>query len=149
MTETMAKTFYWTNQLSDRHEARVIEELIEKHTGLILDNPFYGHDGTPTKEIEQLDNGEPVTISDAEIVAVDMKKIREADGIIAYMKSYSLGSPMEVFYAHEILGKPVYVICVNDSMRNHPWLRYCTNRIFNNPREFIRFAKENLNENND
>ena len=138
------KTFYFTNQVVDRHEARIVEVAIERATGLILDNPFYLHDGTPTKEIEQLDAGEKVTISDSQIVADDMKKIRESDGIVAYMKSYSLGSPMELFYAHEILGKPVYVICVNERMRTHPWLRYCTNKVFNNAREFVQFAKESL-----
>ncbi len=141
------KTFYYTNQLSDRHEARVIETQIEKSTGLILDNPFYLADGTPTKEIEQLDNGQEVTVTDAEIVAVDLKKIKESDGIVAYMKSYSLGSPMEIFYCHEILGKPVYVVCVNERMRQHPWLKFCTNRIFDNARDFIKFVNEELNVN--
>lgn len=140
------KTFYYTNQLSNRHEARVIEEAVGLHLKGIVKtvNPFYHEDGSPKPEIAQLDAGEAVTISDAEIVAVDMKLIRESDGILAYMKSYSLGSPMELFYAHEILGKPVYVICPNVSMRTHPWLRYCTNKIFNNHKEFIAWAKENL-----
>ena len=137
---------YYTNQLSNRHEARVIQEAIHAAIGdkIELVNPFYTKEGLPTKEIAQLDAGEKVTVSDAEIVAVDMKMIRETDGIVAYMKQYSLGSPMEIFYAHEILGKPVYVICVNEGMRTHPWLSHCTNKIFASHIEFINFVKENF-----
>lgn len=136
--------FYYTNQTIARHDSRIIEEKIEAETGLELDNPFY--DGE-AKEVRALDAGQKSNLSDAEIVAVDIKKIAEADGIVAYIARadvLSIGSWMEIFYCKHMLGRPVYLISSIDKIREHPWVKYFSTRTFSNAYSFIKFAKENL-----
>jgi hypothetical protein len=142
------KTFYFTNQLADRHEAQVIEVLIEKSTGIRLDNPFYGDDGKPTVEIAQLDAGQPVTVENSTIVRMDLKKIIDSDGIIAYLTRYSFGSPCEIALAHEMWGKPVYIIVPEHSQvsADHPWVQELSTKVFRSVEEFVMFAKNNLVE---
>lgn len=131
---------YFTNQTADRHKAREIEVKIEKATGLILDNPFYEHDGTPTKEIKVMDAGEKPDMSDAEIVAADLKKIKEADALLAYFSiDRNIGSAMEVAIASFAWGKPVFVIADLPNALNHPWIKYFANQVFATPYEFIQW----------
>lgn len=140
------KTFYFTNQLINRHNARTVEVLIEEATGLRLDNPFYGDDGTPTLEIAQLDAGQKCTIENPTIVRMDLKKIIDSDGIIAYLTHRSFGSPCEIALAHEMWGKPVYAIVPAGSEvdPNHPWVQELTNKVFRSVEEFIAYSKENI-----
>lgn len=137
--------FYFTNPTADRVRAREVQLLIEKSTGLTLDNPFYNNAGTPTKEIQQLDKGLPVSISEDEIVAADLRKIQDSVGVIAYVTGKaSFGSPMEIFYARGVLGKPVYTICYDEKLRKHPWLKYYSTNIFNSVESFLTFASQKL-----
>ena len=144
------KSYYFTNPTADRHKAREIQLLIEKETGLNLINPFYGPDGTPTQEIKQLDNGEKTTVKSPEIVAVDMKMIRESDGIIGWISDRtSWGSIQEAFYCHHVLAKPVYLIFDPDCRNrinnpDHPWAIESSTRIFGTVQGFVQFAKEKL-----
>lgn len=133
---------YFTNQTSDRHNAREIELKIEQATGLVLDNPFYDGDA---KEVRQLDAGEKPDMTAAEIVAVDLKRIRESSGILAlFTIDRNIGSSMEVAIAAMCWGMPVYVISPHDHLRLHPWIQYFASRTFENVYEFIKFAKEEL-----
>ncbi len=134
--------FYFTNQTIERHDSRVVELKIEEQTGLELENPFYDGDA---KEVKSLDAGQPSNLSDAEIVAMDLKKIRESDGVIAFITRadiLSIGSWMEVFYCHHILGKPMYLISPLERVRTHPWAAHYSTKVFSNPYEFIKFAQE-------
>jgi hypothetical protein len=146
------KSFYFTNPTADRHKAREIQLQIEKQTGLSLINPFYGADGSPTEEIRQLDNGEPTTVRSPEIVAVDMKMIRDSDGIVGWISDRtSWGSIQEAFYCHQVLAKPVYLIFDPDTRSRinnpqHPWAIESSTRIFGNVEGFIAYAKEKLSE---
>jgi len=137
--------YYFTNGTAERVRAREVQLLIEKATGLVLANPFYNHAGTPTKEIQQLDKGLPTDVSPAEIVENDKKMIRESAGIIAYITDKaSFGSAMEIFYAHDVLGKPVYTICLSEKLRRHPWLRQYSNEVFDCVDSFLKFAYKRL-----
>lgn len=130
---------YWTNQTVDRHKARETELIIEKETGLELDNPFYDGDA---KEVADLDTKGTSNMTPDEIVGRDLKRIRESDGVVAYMTNdKNIGSCMEIALCAE-WGKPVYIIAVPDHIANHPWIKYYACRIFRNHEDFITFAKK-------
>lgn len=137
----MKRNWYYTNQTVHRHRAREIELKIEKATGLHLENPFY--DGQ-AKEIKDLDAGKPIKITADEIVGMDLRKIRDSDGIIALMSSVrNIGSAMEIAICAYSWGKPVYVIATNPKLYSHPWIEYFATKRFKTPTEFIRwFHKE-------
>lgn len=128
---------YFTNQTADRHYAREVELKIEKATGIELDNPFYDGD---SKEVKQLDATGTSDLSAAEIVAVDLKKIRESDGILAlYTHDRNIGSSMEVAIASFMWGLPVYIITQHKHIKNHPWVQYFGIDVFDNAYEFINW----------
>jgi hypothetical protein len=140
--------YYFTNNTADREHAREVQKFIMRLVpDLILDNPFYGTDGdTPTKEIAELDAGIRTTVSNAEIVRMDQKKILDSVGIVAYVTRYSWGSPCECYFAHEMLGKPVYIIVPEGSGVDaaHPWVQECSTQVFTSVMDFVKFAKANL-----
>lgn len=129
--------WYFTNQTCHRRRAREIELRIEKETGLRLENPFY--DGEH-KEIADLDAGRPIKVTSDEIVGADLRKIRDADGIVALMSSVkNIGSAMEIAIGAYSWGKPVYVIATNPKLYSHPWIEYFATRRFRTPSEFIKW----------
>lgn len=133
----MKKHYYFTNQTVHRHRARQIELRIEKETGLRLENPFY--DGEH-KEIADLDAGKPIKITADEIVGADLRKIRDADGILALLSSVrNIGSAMEIAIGAYSWGKPVFVIATNGKLYNHPWVEYFATKRFHTPSEFIKW----------
>jgi len=133
----MKRHYYFTNQTVHRHRAREMELKIEKETGLRLENPFY--DGEH-KEIADLDAGRPIKITADEIVGADLRKIREADGILALMSSFkNVGSAMEIALAAQCWGKPVFVIATKEALYNHPWIVHYATRRFRSAKEFIQW----------
>lgn len=58
----------------------------------------------------------------AEIVAGDIEDINACDAVLVYFDKPSVGTSMEVFYAHQI-GKPVIVIDATDKPLS-PWLTH-------------------------
>ena len=142
----MKNKYYWTNPTADRHKAREIQLYIESQVDLILVSPFYTKDGIPTKEIKQLDNKEIVTVSSAEIVAIDKKLIRDCDGVVGWVSDKtSWGSVMEFIWAYEVACKPVYIIFQDThNLIRHPWASEHSTRMFGTIEGFIAFAKENL-----
>lgn len=133
----MKRHWYFTNQTVHRHRARQIELRIEKETGLRLENPFY--DGG-AKEVKQLDAGIPIKITSDEIVGMDLRKIRDADGVVALMSSVrNVGSCMEIAICAYSWGKPVYVIATNPKLYSHPWIEYFATKRFKTPSEFIKW----------
>lgn len=132
--------FYFTNQTVDRRNAREIELKIEDATGLELENPFY--DGE-AKEVRSLDSTGVSDLSDAEIVGVDLKKIRESDGIVALVSvdKLNIGSAMEMAICAHSWGKPVYVISPLPQVQKHPWITYFGIKVFPNHYAFIKYAR--------
>lgn len=129
---------YYTNQTIDRHIAREVELLIEKETGIELDNPFYDGDA---KEVADLDTKGTSNMTPDEIVGRDLKRIREADGILAYMSAdRNIGSCMEIALCAN-WGKVVYIIATKDHIATHPWIKYYACRIFRSPEDFITWVK--------
>lgn len=135
---------YFTNQTIDRHKARDIELKIEQATGIELDNPFYDGDA---KEAKELDGTGKSNLSSEEIVGRDIKKIREADGILAlYTHDRNIGSTMEVAIAAFAWGKPVYIISNMPHVANHPWIKYFGVTVFDTPYDFIKWYVEKHNK---
>jgi nucleoside 2-deoxyribosyltransferase len=131
----MKRHWYYTNQLAHHKKAREIELKIEKATGLRLENPFY--DGG-AKEIQEINAGKPITLTADEIVGMDLRKIRDADGIVALLSSTrNIGSAMEIAIGAYAWGKPVYVIATKKKLYDHPWIEYFATKRFHNPKEFI------------
>lgn len=132
--------FYWTNQTVNRHFARDVELYIEKETGLQLENPFYDGDA---KEVDELDSQGTTSLSADEICGMDLRKIRDSDGIVAYMTHLKcIGSVMEIAIAAQTWGKPCYIIAPNPYHKTHPWIIHFASELFDNEDEFIAFAIE-------
>ena len=133
-------SFYFTNQTIDRKIAREVELKIEKATGLNLDNPFY--DGE-AKEVKALDGTGVSDMSADEICGADLRKIRDSDGILAYMSNdRDIGSCMEIAIASYTWGKPVYIIATTPQHFHHPWIKYFATGLFASAYEFIKFAQD-------
>lgn len=132
--------FYFTNQTADMDNAREMELKIEEATGLELENPFFDGD---QRELKQLKSTGKTNLSADEIVAMDEKKIREREGIIAFMShDKNIGSSMEIVLAAK-MGKAVYTIATLEHIRKHPWIIHFSNKVFKNVYEFIKYAQEN------
>lgn len=131
----MKRNWYFTNQLAHHKQARLVELKIERATGLHLENPFY--DGE-AKEIQQINAGKPITLTADEIVGMDLRKIRDSDGIIALLSSgRNIGSAMEIAIGAYAWGKPVYVIATKQKLFDHPWIKYFATQRFHTAKEFI------------
>lgn len=131
--------FYYTNQTVDRKVAREVELKIEEQTGLELRNPFYDDEA---KEVKSLDSTGITHLSHDEIVGMDLRKIRECDGILAYMTNdRNIGSCMEIAIAAHSWGKKVFVICTQPHIYNHPWIQHFATAMFKNHYEFIKYAR--------
>lgn len=62
----------------------------------------------------------------AEIVTLDKRDIRESDYMVVWYEKPSVGTSMEMFYAHS-LGKPILLIDkreLNPASKLSPWLVY-------------------------
>ena len=118
-------TFYLAHPLELRHEVRKAELVIEKETGINLDNPFYDSD---RNDILKIDRGEisreDQSLNFEEIVEGDLKKIEDSYGIIVYIKKgiYSIGTSCECWHTLVQTLKPIFVVSP-DSL-SHPWVRY-------------------------
>lgn len=128
---------YFTNQTIDRRNAREIELKIESATGLELDNPFYDGDA---KEVKCLDSTGKSNMTADEICGRDLKRIRDADGLLALMTNdRNIGSCMEIAICGHAWGKVVYVIAPVVHIRQHPWIVHFATEIFENHYEFIKW----------
>jgi len=136
---------YFTNQTVDRKIARKIELKIETQCpSLNLENPFY--DGE-AKEAQELDKTGTSQLTFDEIVGTDLRKIRDTEGLLAYMSNdKDIGSCMEIAICSHSWGKPVYIIATTEYHYQHPWIKYFATELFRTEDEFINWwnkVKEN------
>jgi len=75
------------------------------------------------------------------IVEGDLELIRKSDGLVTKIKSASIGTSMEIFFASRILKIPVYII-TSTNIANHPWIKKHATKVFSNTAEFEKFVKE-------
>lgn len=140
---------YLAHPFTYRHEARKIELKIEKALGIDLLNPFY--DTEERKLMEKLDSKQLKLwqarnnvlghsgIPHNEIVERDLGFCRNLDGLlwlVPYNK-YSIGAPMEAFYAHSI-NKSVYTITYEKNV-HHPFVEYVSTEVYISVDGFIKF----------
>lgn len=60
----------------------------------------------------------------ADIVRMDLKKIREADAVVACLFDVpSIGTYMEIFYASYVMEQQVFTYAPNKWHQSHPWIR--------------------------
>jgi len=145
------KTLYLAHNFNIRKQMRKWELKIEDKYNINLDNPFYDHDRNDIKALDKLEDDSPeqvkyfkerntLTMVDS-IVEGDLELIRKSDGLITKIKSASIGTSMEIFFASRILRIPVYII-TNANIANHPWIKKHATKVFSNTVEFEKFVKE-------
>jgi len=169
-------SFYIAHTFGCRHYVR--DEFIPKlqKLGIRTINPFYNSDGSwreSRPEIKFADQIEENNDIPAEItkrftrkvmknyeaiVENDLKFIREADGIIAYMPEGSTGTSIEIWTCggmfkwlakigypiDEFLGKKVFLVTHSSRLLTHPWLKYSTVKIFRTSEQLFKYLKKNL-----
>jgi nucleoside 2-deoxyribosyltransferase len=79
------------------------------------------------------------------LVTDDLDEIERSDILLANIWKISPGTMMELFFARNILGIPVIVVC--PLALRKAWIRYCANYIFDTLDKALAFIKkEYLNE---
>jgi hypothetical protein len=127
---------YLAHTFCHRHFVR--DELTPKiHAlGVATRNPFYEPDGTTKqKHIQVADEIETrggkadylkvcreANMSKVQIVKRDLGYIDRTDFTIAYMTTLSKGTSDEIFYTGVIKKRPVFLLCADPLLREHPWL---------------------------
>lgn len=145
------KTLYLAHNFNIRKQMRKWELKIEGKYNINLDNPFYDHDRNDIKSLDKLEDDSPeqvkffkerntLTMVDS-IVEGDLELIRKSDGIVTQIKSPSIGTSMEIFFAARILRIPVYIITKKHA--NHPWIKKHATMIFSSMDEFEKFLEKN------
>jgi hypothetical protein len=106
--------------------------------GIRTRNPFYEADGiTKWKHIKFADDiearGEKVdylqivkmaNTNSKTIVTRDLRYIDGTDFTIAYMTNLSKGTSDEIFYSGISKRRPVFLLCPDPTLCNHPWVVY-------------------------
>jgi len=143
---------YLAHNFNIRKQIRKWELKMEGKYNIILDNPFYDHDRNDIKSLDKLEDDSPeqvqyfkerntLTMVDS-IVEGDLELIRKADGLVTRIKSPSIGTSMEIFFASRILRIPVYII-TKAKLANHPWIKKHSTVTFNSMADFENFVEKN------
>lgn len=105
-------------------------EITEAHAeddGVHFENPVAKYN-VPAGDVEivEEDTDDPAEVTPDDIVEADKAMLRESEGVlVGYSDVQSIGTPMEVMWAHDRY-KPV-VIWIRDETLPHelsPWYRY-------------------------
>jgi len=133
---------YLAHNLNDRHEIRKIEKELEKNYHIELVNPFYD---IVMDDIKDLDEGKgnryklPMQRC-IEVIKMDLNMILRCDGILAIIKSPSIGTTLEIAYAKQFYRK-IYII--SEKYSDHPWIKVYANRTFKTIKEFEKWLEKN------
>lgn len=133
---------YLAHNLNDRYEIRKIELELEKKYDIELVNPFYD---IVRDDIKDLDEGRgnryqlPMKRC-VEVVKRDLNMILRCDGILAIIKSPSIGTTLEIAYAKQFYRR-IYII--SEKYIDHPWIKVYANRTFRNIDEFENWLRRN------
>ncbi|KKN40885.1 hypothetical protein LCGC14_0729070 [marine sediment metagenome] len=126
---------YLAHNYGTRHLVKnLIQPMWEKDFDVELLNPFASrpelYDIVDSSEKYAKHINEQLGGATArEIVEMDLRNIRESDGLIAYMKNVSIGTNMEIFYNAYILNKPTIAIVHEEDLLHHVWLRELANPV--------------------
>jgi hypothetical protein len=129
---------YLAHTFKHRHYVRDILTPKVHALGITTRNPFYETDGsTKQKHIQIADEKESkglkvdylevckmANMTSTTIVTRDLAYIDRTDFTIAYLTDLSKGTSDEIFYTGAIKRRPVFLLCDNPMLCNHPWLVY-------------------------
>lgn len=141
------RKFYIAHSIIEREYVKGVCLKLQM-IGIETFNPFYLSDGScrPDRpEIKRIDTGnlDPYFIKNRskanEIVEADLGLISQSDGIIAFLKSPSIGTSMEIFFNSYILHKPTFVI--TEKSFKHAWIMALATERFRNLDDFIHWYK--------
>lgn len=145
------KTLYLAHNFNIRKPIRKWELRIEGKYNINLDNPFYDHDRNDIKALDRLEDDSPEQVKYFKerntetmvesIVEGDLELIRKSDGLITQIKTPSIGTSMEIFFASRILRIPVYIVTKKHA--THPWIKKHATVIFSDMAEFEKFVEKN------
>ena len=69
---------------------------------------------------------DPQPGADVYVVARDKAEIQKCDILVAYIQRPTVGTSMEILYAHMLGTKPIIIINPNGKMLGDLWLRSCS-----------------------
>ena len=134
----MTLTLYLAHPFDERFNIREWELEFEKRTGINLINPFYD---VGRADVEMIDAGRAERyekLIPEKLVERDLNNITKADGTVAFVTgALSYGTIMEMFFTR-MSNKPLYSI-ISNGHENHPWLKYCSTKIFTNKEDFEKW----------
>lgn len=119
-----------TLYLAHPYEERVMGKKIQAYLegkGFTVVNPF---DRSEQLNYDQhIENNRLTDEQCASIVTHDLLQIDDADAVVAVgVRAPSIGTSMEVFYASNVLRKPVFFLDLSGkgTFAKHPWIRRLT-----------------------
>lgn len=105
---------YVAHKFETRHEVRKLELELEKNYNLKLENPFYDTTRNDIEELDKIDlildekekaaafkeyyKNRNTDTKSMDIVSGDLQMVAGCQGVIAFMESTNVGTPMEVFF---------------------------------------------------
>ena len=144
-------TFYLSHPHASRHYVREWELGFEgRHPNIALLNPFYDVEGECKEDIRAEDEGREVVREKGanwRLVMRDEIAIaysRGILGIVDYNSDKSIGTIMEFVYGRMLANNPKLLICTNDRLYNHPWLRTHFHEIYKSFEEFENNVEDRI-----
>jgi len=153
----MTKIYYLAHNWENRHAVRIIQKYLEYYYDIKFINPFY--DSMQAENMVDVDfndvvekyygSGEAIKayIVDKSLTKQqrkeyrkeDLQLIKESDGVVCMLleTTRAIGSIKEIFYAHEIAKKKVYLICNDKRFTDHMWHHIEVTKNFDNIVKFI------------
>jgi hypothetical protein len=136
-------TFYLSHPFASREYIRKWElDFERKNPNIALMNPFYDVEGEGREDVKARDEGREFE-KDAgynwRLCARDKIAIEFSRGIVGVVDSnsdVSIGTNMEFVYARCSASNPKLLVCTNEKLRDHPWLRTHFHEVYFSLEEF-------------
>jgi hypothetical protein len=136
-------TFYLSHPEASRHSVRKWElGFEERHPNIAMINPFYDLPGEQEKRVVAADKGEKYNALPGDewrMTQGDYIAICFSRGIVCVVdENYdkSIGTVMEMVMGRVLAKNPKLLICTNEKLRGHPWLKTHFHKIYGSFEEF-------------
>ncbi|MBU0760819.1 MAG: hypothetical protein KJ600_05895 [Nanoarchaeota archaeon] len=136
-------SFYLSHPFASREYVRKWELGFEgRHPKIALINPFYDVEGEGRDDVRARDAGEKFKklpgydwrLTQRDYIAICYS--RAIVGIIDENAGKSIGTLMEFVMARALAKSPKLLICTNEKLRGHPWLKTHFHKIYPSFEEF-------------
>ena len=85
-------------------------------------------------------NMNPNTYTEKEVKEYDLQMVKQSDLILVNLEHpNSIGTAMELFYASEVLHKPVIGFGINENRPPHPWVELCIDKFCGTLQEAVDY----------